>query len=188
MLPGMSGFMTERPSQGSQIYDIAGSYTFTVPVGVTQISLLVIGGAGGGASGWTTQTWADKFSYEYTNYYGGDGGSGAQSTLDLGVTGGTDVTITVGAGGAGGASTTSYSYANPGSPGNDTFIEYNSFEVARADAGEGGTRLVDGAGGLASASTGDTTTDGVQGDGGAGGFGQTQAGQDGSDGYVVVEW
>lgn len=187
MLPGMAGIIPFAVSSGSQTFDTAGSYTFTVPAGVTSVTVTLAGGDGGGASGWTDRI-QDGKTVEYVPKYGGDGGSAATSEVVLTVVGGTDISITVGGGGVGGAAPLVNETANPGEAGDDSYVEYSASEVARADAGEGGTRDSAGSGGLASASSGDTTTDGVAGAGGDGGYSKTQSGTDGNDGSVTVTW
>jgi hypothetical protein len=72
-----------------QTYTTPGSYTWTVPAGVTSVAIAAIGGGGGGAQ----------------NVSGGSGGAGAD--LDyvnaVSVTPGQQLSVTVGAGGATGA-------------------------------------------------------------------------------------
>ena len=159
---------------------------------MSSITIETSGGAGGGASGWTDEIPGpekDPFP-TYVNMYGGDGGSSATATSQVSVTPNSEVTIVVGAGGAGGTAPGNdiYDVANPGASGGDSYATYSGVDVVRADAGAGGTRDADGAGGLASASTGDTKTNGVAGDGGAGGFGRNQSGTAGIDGTVTVTW
>ena len=194
MLVGMVMMPTSSVASGSQVYSEPGSYSFTVPIGVRSITIETSGGAGGGASGWTDEipgTEKDPVP-TYADMYGGDGGSSSTATSQVSVTPLSTVSITVGAGGAGGVAFGSTWYsssnANPGEAGEDTTVTYAGSEIIRADAGEGGLVLSDGAGGLASASTGDTKTNGVAGDGGAGGFGNTDDGASGIDGTVTVTW
>ena len=194
MLVGMVMMPPSPVSSGTQVYSEAGSYSFTVPFGVGSITIETSGGAGGGASGWTQEVPPSEkgLPTTYVDQYGGDGGSSATATSQVSVTPLSTVSITVGAGGAGGAAFGSTWYsssnANPGEAGEDTTVTYAGSEIIRADAGEGGLVLSDGAGGLASASTGDTKTNGVAGDGGAGGFGRNQSGTAGIDGTVTVTW
>ena len=194
MLAGMVIFPPSPVRSGTQVYSEAGSYSFTVPIGVGSITIETSGGAGGGASGWTAAVPPSEKDGDttYVAQFGGDGGSAATATSEISVTPLSTVSIVVGAGGAGGipfgATWYGSSNANPGEAGEDTSVTYAAVEVIRADAGEGGQVLSDGAGGLASASTGDTKTNGVAGDGGAGGFGRNQSGTAGIDGTVTITW
>jgi hypothetical protein len=76
---------------GQQLYDTPGTYTFTVPTGVTSVSTAVIGG-GAGAS----------FNYYYATMGQGGGGGALAYKNNISVTPGQTVTVVVGAGGAGG--------------------------------------------------------------------------------------
>jgi len=191
MLVGMGMLPPSPASSGTQVYSEVGAYSFTVPFGVSSITIDTLGGAGGGASGWTSFT-STKEGPVYTPQYGGDGGSAATATSQVSVTPLSVVSIVVGAGGSGGVAFGSTWYgsnnANPGEAGEDTTVVYAGSEVVKADAGEGGQVLSDGAGGLASASTGDTTTAGVTGAGCAGGFSNTGNGSAGARGWVTIAW
>jgi len=192
MLVGMTMMPPSPVVSGSQVYSEPGSYLFMVPFGVGSITIETSGGAGGGASGWTDEIpGPDKDPVPtYVNMYGGDGGSSAIATSQVSVMPNSEVTIVVGAGGAGGTAPGNdiYDVANPGAGGGDSYATYSGVDVVRADAGAGGTRDADGAGGLTSASIGDTKTNGVAGDGGAGGFSRNQSGTAGIDGTVTVTW
>jgi hypothetical protein len=134
--------------RNSVIYYVPGTSTFTVPQGVTSISIVMVGGGGGGGNS------------------GSGGGGGALTYLNnLSVTPGTVYNLRVGAGGGGGAgsglsswfNTSTYLFANPGSPGqlgSDT------------GGGGGGAGGYAGTGGTGAGSTGLTSWAG-----GAGGTG-----------------
>lgn len=80
-----------------QIFDTAGSHTWTKPDGVTLCTGILIGGGGGGASG--------RRGAAGTNRYGGGGGAGGASvvfTIPAALLGSTE-NVTVGAGGTGAA-------------------------------------------------------------------------------------
>jgi prepilin-type N-terminal cleavage/methylation domain-containing protein len=78
---------TVAANYGLQTYSTVGTYSWTVPAGVTSVEYLVIAGGGGGYNGW----------------YGGGGGAGGMLTgTGYAVTPGVSISITVGAGGAGG--------------------------------------------------------------------------------------
>ncbi|MBQ4347291.1 MAG: hypothetical protein IJC39_02450, partial [Firmicutes bacterium] len=76
-------------------YDKAGTYSFKVPAGVTEIWVDAAGGGSGGSAGITTSSSSDL---------AGAGGGGGECVLGkkLSVSPGQVLTITVGAGGAGG--------------------------------------------------------------------------------------
>ena len=70
------------------------SSTWTVPAGVTSITIAAVGGGAGGGSGYANDNW---------NGAGGGGGSGGYSVLkDVKVSAGETLTMVVGKGGAGG--------------------------------------------------------------------------------------
>lgn len=79
-----------KPVHGSQNFTTPGTYTFTVPYGISSLSVNVIGAGGGGGGG---------------GYNCGDGGAGAgggsggHQSVNLTVVGGQTYTVTVGAGG-----------------------------------------------------------------------------------------
>lgn len=77
---------------GSQVFDTAGSYTFDVPEGISELNVCAIAGGGSGAS-----------IYGYTSavgVYGGGGFAGEIYSGKVPVVGGTTIDIIVGAGGA----------------------------------------------------------------------------------------
>jgi len=77
------------------VYATPGTYTFTVPAGVTQVDVEVWGaGGGGGGSG-------DGSLGGVAGNYGGGGGAGGYARKLCTVTPGQSVLVTVGAGGAG---------------------------------------------------------------------------------------
>lgn len=86
-----SAWTTVSPPQRYRLYGTAGSYTFTVPSGVTTIRTFVIGGGGGGGGG--NSGWGSG---------AGGGCGGAVNGATLSVTPGQQISVTVGGGGAGG--------------------------------------------------------------------------------------
>lgn len=187
--PLMPAMVPIQALSSPQVYSTPGTYAFVVPLGVASVSLSVVGGAGGGCSGWTEEV-TNKAGTFYYPRYGGDGGSAASVTKALSVTAGETLTVVVGAGGAGGTApgAATYNTANAGSAGTDSTVTQSAVVVARADAGFGGTQYADGAGGTTAASVGDTKTAGVAGAGGAGGYGNTSAGTSGVSGSVTISW
>ena len=99
-----------------------GSCTWTVPSGVTQADVLIVGGGGGGAGG----------NSGSTGSAGGGGGGGAMVATNYPLTPATGLSITVGAGGNGGPST-SGGDSTLGSQGGTT-----TFDQISAGGGGGG--------------------------------------------------
>lgn len=126
----------------------SGSGTWTVPTGVTTISIVVVGGGGGG---------------------GGDGGSGGgggelRASASQNVTSGATATIAIGTGGAGGSWV---SGGTEGKNGNATTVTGAVTFTANGGKGGGGwTTTTGGAGG--SGGTGGTGNNGASGGGGPG--------------------
>lgn len=128
-------------------YLTAGTFTFTVPDGVTRIRARVVGGGGGAGGSATAKS-------------GGGGGGGGYAESWITVTPGQVLSISVGAGGAGGTA------GNTGSSGSVSSV--SGFLSASGglfgDAGGGGT----GAGGFGGAGTGgDINSTGSDGSDGA---------------------
>lgn len=156
------------PGTYTDVYSTPGSYTFTVPTGVTSIDVALWGGGGSGAS--------------VNGSGGGGGGGGAYAKSTLSVTPGATHTIVVGAGGA-----LAVSNAN-GNAGTDS--TFGTTTVV-ADAGAGASTTTGGAGGTTGGSTGDVefaggtggngTTSGDQGGGGGGSAGKDGAGAAGTN-------
>ncbi len=142
----------------SKSYTSAGTSTFTVPSGVTNITVECWGAGGGGGS-------------RSNNGCGGGGGGGAYARSNISVTAGTSYTIVVGTGG--GANTAG---------GNSSF----NTSIVVAAGGRGGTNnsTTGGSGGTIAASTGTIEYAGGNGasggstysGGGGGGAGSTGAG------------
>ena len=89
-------------SEGTQLYISAGSYTWTVPDGISKV--LVTASAGGGGGGYGCRTTSRDGYFEY----GGYGGRGANCyKYEIAVTAGEEISIVIGNGGgpasAGGA-------------------------------------------------------------------------------------
>jgi hypothetical protein len=138
--------------------------TFTVPAGVTQLTVQAWGG--GGAGGGTSNAASGA-----ANGAGG-GGGGAYATKVINVTPGQTLNIQVGAGGTGASA------GNGGNGGNSTITQFST-EIL-AEGGKGGTRNIatsgtavvnGGSAGLDAASIGDTKTSGSNGGNGSSGLG-----------------
>lgn len=159
-----------------KLYATAGTYTFTVPAGVTSISVAAIGGGGGG-SGWGGGGYGA----------GGGGGGGAfRYVNNYSVTAGDQFTVTVG---AGGLSQTTNNGSSATSGGASSVLPVGGSNIVRAvggghSGGNGGSGGVgSGGNGGYGAGPGGSYGGGVTGGGGAGGAGgKTANGGDGSPG------
>lgn len=144
-----------------------GSCTWTVPNGVNELDILVVGGGGGGGS----------------DGGGGGGGGGVRYDSAVAVSDGTEVSLTVGAGGAGG----SFIGGNTlGSAGTSSSVSWTGRNyMATGGAGGNGFPSTD------QASAGTSSGDGSAGSAGAGGEGagtcaadKIDQGTDGNSGFT----
>lgn len=161
---------------------VAGSWT--VPCGVTAITVEVYGGGGGAGGGGG----GSNGGFNPTTGGGGAGGGG-YATITLNVTPGSSYSYSVGAGGCGGSNGADLSNGGDGSAGgNSTFTGPGANLIANGGSrGTGGrfngTNGSGGAGGTASGGTTNTTgTAGNNGNGGNGGLGGAGAGPGGGAG------
>jgi hypothetical protein len=92
--------------QSMQVFNTAGSHTWTKPAGVTKVKVYVTGGGGGGGGGGAT-----------TADFGASGGAGGTAIKIIDVSEVSSVAVTVGAGGVGGSSA---SQNNNGTDGSDS--------------------------------------------------------------------
>lgn len=150
-------FFQNQPT-GQIIYDVPGTYTFTVPDDVFFLGAVCIGGGGGGAR--------DNNNAET----GGGGGGGLRFTQYLPVNPGEILTIVVGSGGPGATSNGS------GTAGENTTISRGVTTLLQANGGGAGTQTVGGSGGSG------TTIDGIIGGGDGGNGGDEAANDDGGGG------
>lgn len=166
-------------SLNGQIYTAQGASTFTVPAGVTSLSVKVWGGGGGGGAGGSAAA-------------GGTGGGGGYVSGNVTVTPGETLTVYVGGGGATGTRNTA---GGGGGGGGYSSIYRGATPLAIAAGGGGGgggrnsagnTGGAGGAGGGTNGIAGTTSGAGggggagTQSAGGAGGTGGTNAGSAGS--------
>lgn len=107
-------------------YTTAGSHTWTVPQGVTSVTIEAWG-AGGGGGGTLSHI------LPYSNPRAGGGGGGAYSQTLFNVSPGDVFTIEVGTGGTGGAGD------NDGSAGSMSSIEVSGAIIISAEGGQGGS-------------------------------------------------
>lgn len=176
--------------EGQKVFTSVGTTTWTVPVGVTSITAICIGGGGGGGG------------FGPNDAAGGGGGGGVSYGTNISVTPGETLYIRVGAGGSGG---TSYN-ANviplknetAGTSGESSYIKTGSHSgtalLEGGGGGGGGFGTFSGAaGGSGGTSSGTSRTGGTAGGnggngtstrggggGGAGGFGSFAGGNGGS--------
>jgi hypothetical protein len=139
---GYNAGLTTQAAGGSAIFNTAGTTNWTVPVGVTSISVAMVG-AGGGAGG---------SSYTSGNYGGAGGAGGGAYKNSISVTPGSVIAIVVGQGGARGTGGVDPN-STAGSTG--TSSSYAS-SVLYSSAGSGGNSAYAGAAG----GTGGTGTNG----------------------------
>lgn len=138
---------------GEQLYTTAGSYSWTVPIGVTSVSVVCVGGGGNGST---------------TNGGGAGGALAYKNTIST--TPGSVMTVNVG--GSGQASTFSTVTANGGNAGGGTYTSAIGGTYSGADGGGNG-----GAGGQGNGGCGGGSSPSAGGCGGAGGGGVGLYGQ-----------
>ncbi|GIP25480.1 hypothetical protein J23TS9_06100 [Paenibacillus sp. J23TS9] len=119
-----SGGKVGTPPVGKQEFSTVGTYNFTIPEGVTRITVVLSGGGGGGGGG-------------YNGTAGGGGGAtGGVSIGTLNVVPGQSCSIVVGSGGKGGNGTTGGS-AEKGSDGGSSSLSVNGFTITAYGGGGG---------------------------------------------------
>lgn len=148
-----------------------GTYSYTVPAGVTSIKLEAWGAGGAGGSAQTATAGL--------NTRGGGGAGGSYASTTISVTTGEVITYTVGAGGT--AQTTGFTNLTPGGEGGFSSASLASTVVVKALGGLGGQSAlsaptsVNGAGGIAY-TTGNTGSSFWGGNGGAAATGYSGSG------------
>lgn len=166
--------------EGQKVFTSVGTTTWSVPVGVTSITAVCVGGGGGAGGG------------DSTNEGAGGGGGGLSFGSNISVNPGDVLYIRVGAGGTGGLS---YNYDNAsssgtaGNSGESSYIKTGShsgtalLEGGGGGGGEYGT-FTDAIGGTGGTSSGTMRTNG--GSGGVGGNGSSTrgGGGGGAGGYT----
>jgi hypothetical protein len=158
-------------AHGSVSYTSSGTNTFTVPTGITSITVKAWGAGGGGGGGGSR-----------TNDTGGDGAGGGFAESTITVTPGENLSITVG--GAGGGGGTGNGGGGAGGGGYSRVARGStSLIVAGGGAGGGGGGSSNNAAGADGGAGGGTTgTTGDSASGGAGGGGGGTASNGGSAG------
>jgi hypothetical protein len=151
------------------LYTTAGTYTYTVPVGINTLCVLCVGGGGAGA-------------YNTTSAAGGGGGGGLVWVNNISVTTGQSFTIIVGAGGNGASGANTAGIAGNASrfySGTGTTFNIQANGGAGAATRTGGTYAITNTAGIVIGTTGG-------GNGGAGGAPTTttSGGGGGAAGYT----
>lgn len=178
-----------------QTYSTPGTYSWTVPAGVTLVEVTCIGGSGGGGGG------DDGYGLLPRPAYGGSGGSSGYAVTSCAVVPGTSVSLVVGATGTGGkGALTNAGVSTDGTSGTLSSVTINSVIVCQGNAGLYGSRGIGGTGGVpgTKAVNGTNGADGnglgdavTVGGGKSGGSGGTIAGTDGAagfDGAIEIRW
>ena len=166
-------------SQNGQVYTTQGASSFTVPSGVTSLTVKLWGGGGGGGAGGSAAT-------------GGAGGGAGEATGTISVTPGETLTVYVGGGGSAGTRKTAGGGGGGGAY-SSIYRDTTALAIAAGGGGGGGGRNsagnTGGAGGAGGGTTGVAGSTsgagggggaGTQSAGGAGGTGGTNAGSAGS--------
>jgi len=164
-----------HPLEGQQLFTTPGTTSWTVPVGVTEVSAVVVGGGGGGAGGG---------SFGNGNG-GGGGGAGGLAYGTFTVTPGESLTIIVGSAGAGGAG--DWSSPTNGANGGNSQVKRSTTVLLQGSGGLGGlfnmAAQTDGVGRGGGGSTGTERDGGGSGGGGEGVWNQSGGGGGGAGGY-----
>lgn len=185
-------------SFNGQIYNTQGSDTFTVPSGITSITVKMWGGGGGGGAGGSAAAGGNGAGGGYVNatysvtpgevltvYVGGAGSGGLRNTAGGGGGGGgfssiyrssSPLAIAAGGGGGGGGRNSSSNIGGAGGAGGGTSGIAGSAS-GTVTGGGGGTQTAGGNGGTSSNNPGSAGTSLT---GGSGADGRTSAGNDGS--------
>ncbi|WP_322528551.1 hypothetical protein R5R73_01315 [Salinicola sp. LHM] len=165
---------TTGPAVGEAIFTIPGTFSWTVPGGVTLLSGLAIGG-GGGAGDFSAGLPGGSSSIgSYLTAHGGQGGSNSSDGGD--VSGGSGAGGSGGNGGSGGSGDAGYGTGTGGGGGAGGYA---------GDGGAGGPDDVDGTAGTGGAGGGGAGTVNYGGSaGGGGGVGLLGQGASGSGGTV----
>ena len=121
-------------SQNTETYSVPGTYTFTVPACVFELTVEVWGGGGGGGGAWSK---SDNSGGNEACAGGGGGGGGGYTQHTFPVVPGQTYTIVVGAGGAAGVSVSTTSNSG-GNGGNSSFSGYGINLIATGGQGGGG--------------------------------------------------
>lgn len=151
---GSTSTSTTQAGSGQQDYSAAGNYEFTVPAGITSLTVIAVGGGGGGGGR------GSPYGFPYTTGQSG-GGSGEKRVHTFTVVPGEIVYVSVGSGGVQDGVT------GNGSSGGATAVSYSATLIVANGGGGGSTSpcssapFTGGSGG--SGGSGGTGTSGVAG-------------------------
>ena len=132
---------------------------FTVPAGITKLSVEIYGGGGGGGGAAWNPMQTDYATRDDSGGFGGEGGRGL-----LTVTAGQSVSVFVGRGGVGGSNNVAGNCndaSSPGESGRPSLLKVNNVTQMVAAGGAGGTGKGDGAGNCSLWVEADMTNSGV---------------------------
>jgi hypothetical protein len=151
-----------------QIFTSQGTATYTVPSGVTSVTVKAWGGGGGGGGGGSTGI-------------GGTGGGGGYATSTYTVTPGNTLTVYVGGGGSGGAYSSNAGGGGGGGGYSSVYANSTPIVIAAGGGGGGGSRAAraGGAAGAGGGTSGIAGTAGFAGNGDGGGGGTSSTGGSG---------
>ncbi len=154
-----------------QAFNTQGAETFTVPSGVTSISVKVWGGGGGGGAGGSSGT-------------GGDGGGGGFVAANIPVTPGETLDIYVGGGGGGGNNVSNTGSGGGGGGYSSIYRDTTPLVITAGGGGGGGSRAARGgaAGGAGGGTSGVVGSTVYNNNGDGGGPGTPSAGGSGGQG------
>lgn len=189
-----------------QIFNTPGSYTWTVPPGVTMVELTSRGGSAGGSGGaYAGITILSFFATDIHN--GGIGGSSGLAVTNLTVTPGEDISVIVGSAGLAGSNAAAVDSGDPtscagsaGTSGTHSQVSYLGSIVCQGNAGLAGSAATasinsgevragsNGISGTNGSGVGDAITVGGGKSGGAPGVGGGASPGAGQDGSVEVRW
>lgn len=167
---------------GKKEYRTPGTYTFTVPSGVTKIKVEIAGAGGGGGGGTRIFYGGSKTPTDYKYYTGGNGGRGGLTNTTITISSST-VAVKVGAGGSGGSDGGEEGIGGTGTTGGSS-----SVANITAKGGTGGTGGYYRRVGKDGSKTGNGSIGTSYGNGGIGGSGGTRSGSAGANGWVIIEY
>lgn len=176
------GFAAQFQSTAS--FETAGSFSWVVPAGVTQVLITAMGGSASGGGGLNAGLFGD--------WPGGAGGKSGKVFVAVNVTAGEQFDLVIGGKGSPGGTTGNFT-STPGTHGNHTTVHRAGAFICQADRGNRGLGATLGAAGVKGANgggSGGVVTVGGGKTGGAGASGATVGlvGGNGKDGSVVIQY
>jgi hypothetical protein len=175
----------------SVTFTTPGAANWTVPAGVTVITITAKGGSGGGAGGATTWVPVPGGCFPTGNVTGGKGGNSGKAISSVNVLEGQEFNLFIGTRGSAGTGGNTGCIATPvptgGTAGTPTTVFRSGVSMAEAFGGGGGVPPPTPAPGAPGGGSGSIVTVGGGKTGGAGGSG-TSNGTIGQHGSVTIEW